>query len=50
LKINAVAGMILPYPTLGEMSKRAAGAYFSPQLFSNPWVKRIVGMVQRFIP
>jgi pyruvate/2-oxoglutarate dehydrogenase complex dihydrolipoamide dehydrogenase (E3) component len=50
LKINAVAGTILPYPTLGEVSKRAAGAYFAPKLFANPWVKRIVGMVQRFIP
>lgn len=50
LKINAVAGMILPYPTLGEMSKRAAGAYFAPKLFANPWVKRIVAMVQRIIP
>jgi pyruvate/2-oxoglutarate dehydrogenase complex dihydrolipoamide dehydrogenase (E3) component len=50
LKINAVAGTILPYPTLGEISKRAAGAYFSPKLFDSKMVKRVVGMVQRFIP
>jgi pyruvate/2-oxoglutarate dehydrogenase complex dihydrolipoamide dehydrogenase (E3) component len=50
LKMSAVAGMIVPYPTLGEVSKRAAGAYFSPQLFANPVLKRIVRLVQRIIP
>ncbi|MBA3909344.1 MAG: dihydrolipoamide dehydrogenase [Rhodobacter sp.] len=50
LKMSAVAGMIAPYPTLGEVSKRAAGAYFSPKLFDNPLVKRIVRLVQRVIP
>jgi pyruvate/2-oxoglutarate dehydrogenase complex dihydrolipoamide dehydrogenase (E3) component len=50
LKMSAVAGMIAPYPTLGEVSKRAAGAYFSPQLFANPWLKRFVRLVQRTIP
>ncbi len=50
LKMSAVAGMVAPYPTLGEVNKRAAGAYFSPKLFGNPWVKRVVGAVQRFLP
>ncbi len=50
LKMSAIAGMVAPYPTLGEISKRAAGAYFSPKLFDNPSVKRIVGLVQRFLP
>ncbi len=50
LKIGAVAGTILPYPTLGEISKRAAGAYFSPKLFESAFVKHVVGMVQRLIP
>lgn len=50
LKLSAVAGMVLPYPTLGETAKRAAGAYFSPKLFDNPAVKRIVRWVQRLIP
>ncbi|MEM9754851.1 MAG: FAD-dependent oxidoreductase [Pseudomonadota bacterium] len=48
LKMSAIAGMVAPYPTLGEINKRAAGAYFSPKLFDNPWVKRFVGLVQRF--
>lgn len=50
MKMSAIAGTILPYPTLNEVSKRAAGAYFSPQLFDNAWVKRVVGLVQRFLP
>jgi pyruvate/2-oxoglutarate dehydrogenase complex dihydrolipoamide dehydrogenase (E3) component len=50
LKLSAVAGMVAPYPTLGEVSKRAASAYFSPKLFASPAVKRIVRLVQRLIP
>jgi pyruvate/2-oxoglutarate dehydrogenase complex dihydrolipoamide dehydrogenase (E3) component len=50
LKMSAIAGMVAPYPTLTEVSKRAAGAYFSPRLFDNPKVKRIVGLVQRWLP
>lgn len=33
LGISAIAGMIAPYPTLGEVSKRAAGSFFTPRLF-----------------
>lgn len=47
LKIGAVAGMVAPYPTLGEVSKRAAGAYYAPRLFGNPWVKRAVRVLGR---
>jgi pyruvate/2-oxoglutarate dehydrogenase complex dihydrolipoamide dehydrogenase (E3) component len=50
LKMSAIAGMIAPYPTLGEVSKRAASAYFTPKLFDNPTLKRIVRLVQRWIP
>ncbi len=50
LKIGAVANMVAPYPTLGEISKRAAGRYYAPRLFENPWVKRIVRIVQRVVP
>lgn len=50
LKLGAVAGMVAPYPTLGEVSKRAAGAYFSPKLFDNPVVKSVVRLVQRTLP
>jgi pyruvate/2-oxoglutarate dehydrogenase complex dihydrolipoamide dehydrogenase (E3) component len=50
LKMSAIAGMVAPYPTLGEVSKRAAGAYFSPKLFDNPTLKRLVRFVQRWVP
>lgn len=49
LKIGTVAGMIAPYPTLGEISKRAAGSYFTPSLFS-PRVRTMVGWIQRWLP
>jgi hypothetical protein len=42
--------MVAPYPTRAEVSKRAAGAYFSPKLFDSPWLKRAVGLVQRILP
>lgn len=34
LKIRAFTAMIAAYPTLSEVSKRAAGAYYTPTLFS----------------
>ena len=50
IKMSGVAAMVAPYPTLGEINKRAAGAYFSPRLFESENVKRVVGIVQRFVP
>jgi pyruvate/2-oxoglutarate dehydrogenase complex dihydrolipoamide dehydrogenase (E3) component len=50
MKMSAVAGMVAPYPTLGEVSKRAAGAYFGPKLFESPLLKRVVRLVQRWVP
>lgn len=50
MKMSAIAAMVAPYPTLGEVNKRAAGAYFSPKLFDSPAIKRIVGLIQRVIP
>lgn len=47
LKLSAIAGMVAPYPTLGESAKRAAGAHFAPKLFGNPWLRRLVRLVQR---
>ncbi|MFQ5774042.1 MAG: dihydrolipoyl dehydrogenase family protein [Kiloniellaceae bacterium] len=34
IKLSAVAQMIAPYPTLGEVNKRAAGSFYAPKLFS----------------
>ncbi|SMY06375.1 dihydrolipoyl dehydrogenase family protein [Flavimaricola marinus] len=50
LKMSAISNTVLPYPTLNEINKRAAGAYFSPKLFDSVWVKRVVRTVQRFLP
>jgi pyruvate/2-oxoglutarate dehydrogenase complex dihydrolipoamide dehydrogenase (E3) component len=49
LPLSAVAGMIAPYPTLSEISKRAASAYFTPQLFGDR-VQWLVRLVQRWLP
>lgn len=50
LKMSQISAMISPYPTMGELSKRVAGAYFSPKLFDSQLVKRVVGAVQKWIP
>ena len=50
MKMSAIAQTVLPYPTVSEVNKRAAGAYFSPRLFQNPKVQRVVGLVQRWLP
>lgn len=50
LKMSQVAAMIAPYPTIGEVNKRAAGAYFTPRLFENQTVKRVVRFVQKWVP
>lgn len=50
MKMSAIANTVLPYPTVSEVNKRAAGAYFSPRLFESDKVKRIVGFVQRWLP
>ena len=50
MKMSQIAAMVAPYPTIGEVNKRAAGAYFSPRLFESVWVKRAVRFVQRWLP
>ena len=47
MKIGAVAGLIIPYPTLGEVSKRAAGSYYTPKLFSEK-TRQIVRYLLKF--
>jgi pyruvate/2-oxoglutarate dehydrogenase complex dihydrolipoamide dehydrogenase (E3) component len=47
LKIGALASLIVPYPTLGEVSKRAASSYYTPLLFSER-IKWIVRFLARF--
>lgn len=49
VKLSTIAGMVAPYPTLNEISKRVAGAYFSPRLFGSAWIKTLVRVVQRLL-
>lgn len=44
-KIGDMASVIAPYPTLSEISKRAAGSYYTPTLFSarTRWLVRFLG-------
>jgi pyruvate/2-oxoglutarate dehydrogenase complex dihydrolipoamide dehydrogenase (E3) component len=46
LNIRAFAGIVVPYPTLSEIGKRAAISFYTPRL-SSPWVRRILGFLQR---
>jgi pyruvate/2-oxoglutarate dehydrogenase complex dihydrolipoamide dehydrogenase (E3) component len=46
MKIGAVAGLIIPYPTLGEVNKRAAGSFYTPKLFSEK-TKKIVRFLSK---
>jgi hypothetical protein len=39
--------MMAPYPTLGEASKRAAGAFYTPRLFGKT-SRRLVRFLARF--
>lgn len=49
LKVGDIAATTLPYPTLSEAGRRAAGAWFTPSLFG-PKVRFFVGLTQRFLP
>ena len=46
LKIGAMAQIIAPYPTRGEINKRVAGSFYTPSLFSERTRKvvRFLGM------
>jgi pyruvate/2-oxoglutarate dehydrogenase complex dihydrolipoamide dehydrogenase (E3) component len=47
LNIRALAGIIVPYPTLAEIGKRAAITYFTVGV-TNIWVRRIITLLRRF--
>jgi pyruvate/2-oxoglutarate dehydrogenase complex dihydrolipoamide dehydrogenase (E3) component len=46
LSVRALTNPVLPYPTRGEIVKRAAGAHFTPTLFS-PATRALVGLLKR---
>ena len=45
LPLSAMAGVVLPYPTVQEAAKRAAGDFYAPKLAS-PLVKRLLGLLK----
>jgi pyruvate/2-oxoglutarate dehydrogenase complex dihydrolipoamide dehydrogenase (E3) component len=47
LNIRAFTDIVLPYPTLSELGKRAAIDFFTPGLTS-AWVRRIIGWIRIF--
>jgi pyruvate/2-oxoglutarate dehydrogenase complex dihydrolipoamide dehydrogenase (E3) component len=46
-KVGALTNLISPYPTRSEIVKRAAGAYFTPKLFSER-TRQLVGFLKNF--
>lgn len=46
LKLKDIAGLIVPYPTLSESGKQAAGAYYTPVLYGSR-MRRLVRLLQR---
>lgn len=46
LPIRALTEVVAPYPTLGEISKRAAYDFYRPGL-TNPWTRRIIALLRR---
>ncbi len=47
LNIRAMTEIVVPYPTLSEIGKRAAVTYFTPSL-SSPKVRRLINFLRRF--
>lgn len=45
MTVKDIATLIIPYPTLNEVSKRAAGSYYTPLLFSDR-TRKIVGLLK----
>jgi pyruvate/2-oxoglutarate dehydrogenase complex dihydrolipoamide dehydrogenase (E3) component len=46
LGVRALTAPVLPYPTRGEIIKRAAGTYFTPTLFS-PQARALVSLLKQ---
>jgi pyruvate/2-oxoglutarate dehydrogenase complex dihydrolipoamide dehydrogenase (E3) component len=46
VKLSTMAGLIAPYPTLGEVNKRAASSAFLPKLFSER-TRRLVRLLAK---
>ena len=47
MKVGDMAGLVLPYPTLSEVSRRAAILHYQPSL-RRPALKRLLGFLRWF--
>jgi pyruvate/2-oxoglutarate dehydrogenase complex dihydrolipoamide dehydrogenase (E3) component len=47
MKVQDLAGLVFPYPTFSEVSKRAAVEFLRPST-RHPWLRRLVGAVRWF--
>lgn len=48
-KLSTMAGLVFPYPTRGELSKRIAGQFYQAKLFSKP-MRLLVRILCRLLP
>ena len=44
--VQDMVGFVFPYPTLSEVSKRAALTHFSP-MAGKPWIRRVLGFLRK---
>ena len=47
MKIGDLTALVLPYPTLSELSKRLAYTYYLPAL-TKGWLRSIIGLLRKF--
>lgn len=47
IKLGDITSLVLPYPTLSELSKRVAYTYYLPTL-TRGWLRSIIGLLRRF--
>jgi pyruvate/2-oxoglutarate dehydrogenase complex dihydrolipoamide dehydrogenase (E3) component len=47
MKVQDLAGLVFPYPTFSEVTKRAAVEFLRPSA-QNPWLRRFIGVMRRF--
>lgn len=49
MTLRGLADVIVPYPTLSELTKKVAGSFYTPLLFS-PWMRKFVQFLMRVFP
>ncbi|GGB57070.1 mercuric reductase [Roseibium aquae] len=47
LTMKDLSGFVAPYPTLGELVRRAAISYYA-DLPGKPWLRRVLGLLRKF--